>query len=189
MKARSIQGNSPRQMEPVLAAGGSHIFTPTPGNESTLDKQDRTAECEQLTVENIALYGAVTNNRLTGNGTKSYSSTSSLVTANTAIGIEIATNVPPQPQSAANSPVMQGGLTISQENDLSICNGSVSLVSKLRLSVPTYSEVIQTRLAESAQLKPSHLPAAEALTVFRCAGRQAYGPMRGEETERMNNSL
>jgi len=61
MKAKSIKGKSPEEIQNALAESVSDGFNPTLAIVFLSVKQDRNAVCKILDKENIAVFGATTN--------------------------------------------------------------------------------------------------------------------------------
>ena len=68
MKAKSIQGNSPKEIEKALKQCMTDGFKPTLAIVFLSVKQDRKALCRVLDDAGIAIYGATSNGEFTGDG-------------------------------------------------------------------------------------------------------------------------
>ncbi|MDN3657274.1 FIST N-terminal domain-containing protein [Ferruginibacter paludis] len=102
--------------------------------------------------------------------------------------LEIAANLPMQLQRENGDPVMRPGLVIDWNDHSFYCSGSVPQGSKVRFSLPPDFDVIEKVISETANIKATDMPEADAVIVFSCAGRLlSFGPLINQELEGIKN--
>jgi hypothetical protein len=102
--------------------------------------------------------------------------------------LEIAANLPMQLQRENGDPVMRPGLVIDWNDHSFYCSGSVPQGSKVRFSLPPDFDVIEKVINETANIKATDMPEADAVIVFSCAGRLlSFGPLINQELEGIKN--
>jgi len=107
---------------------------------------------------------------------------------NSQLLLEIAANLPLQLQRENGDPVMRPGLVVDWSDRSFYCSGSVPQGSRVRFSLPPDFEEIEKVINETAALKETVMPEADAVIVFSCAGRLlSFGPMINEELEGIKN--
>jgi len=107
---------------------------------------------------------------------------------NSQLLLEIAANLPLQLQRENGDPVMRPGLVVDWSDRSFYCSGSVPQGSRVRFSLPPDFDVIEKVINETAALKETVMPEADAVIVFSCAGRLlSFGPMINEELEGIKN--
>ncbi|MDB5278364.1 MAG: hypothetical protein JWR61_3319 [Ferruginibacter sp.] len=102
--------------------------------------------------------------------------------------LEIAANLPMQLQRENGDPVMRPGLVVDWNDHSFYCSGSVPQGSKVRFSLPPDFDVIEKVISETANIKATDMPEADAVIVFSCAGRLlSFGPLINQELEGIKN--
>jgi hypothetical protein len=98
--------------------------------------------------------------------------------------IEVAANLPLQLQRENGDPVMRPGLVVDWSDHSFYCSGTVPQGSRVRFSLPPDFDVIDRVINETAALRSSGMPEADAVVVFSCAGRLlAFGPLINQELD------
>jgi len=102
--------------------------------------------------------------------------------------VELAANFPLQLQREKGDPVMRPGLVVDWNDHSFYTSGTVPQGSKVRFSLPPDWDVTDKVIKGVENLRDTHMPEADALVVFSCAGRiLALGPMMKSELEGVKN--
>jgi hypothetical protein len=145
------------------------------GTEKTVTKSEGN---HVYTVDNVPVL----------NLTKKYGGLDELLPKTDMQAIEIGTNFPLQLQREKGDPVMRPGLLIDWNDGSFYCSGTVTQGSKVRFSLPPDFDVIEKAIKAAEGLKSSHMPEADAVVVFSCAGRiLSLGPLMSQEIEGVKN--
>lgn len=116
--------------------------------------------------------------------TTKYGGLENVTPENEGLLLEIAANFPLQLQREKGDPVMRPGLVIDWTDHSFYCSGSVPEGSKIRFSLPPDLDVMEKVIKGVENLKATHMPDADALVVFSCAGRiLSLGPLMSQEIE------
>jgi hypothetical protein len=145
------------------------------GTEKTVTKSEGN---HVYTVDNVPVL----------NLTKKYGGLDELLPKTDMQAIEIGTNFPLQLQREKGDPVMRPGLLIDWNDGSFYCSGTVTQGSKVRFSLPPDFDVIEKAIKAAEGLKSSHMPEADAVVVFSCAGRiLSLGPLMSQEIDGVKN--
>ena len=86
------------------------------------------------------------------------------------------------------NPVMKPPLQVQRDTGAILCGGHIPEGSKIRFSLPPDFDIVETVIDSAQTLKNDKLPAADALLVFSCIGRQmTLGPLVEEEINGLND--